>query len=298
MLPIRNAVLFPGAVAPFDVGREKSVALVEDVADLPGPVIGRDLRPARSLDRRSRRGEDLYPAGCAARVLKALKHSPGNYSSSILQALTRIRLEAVTWAARPAAKAKVRPPRRAARARGRRGRGPRDEPARHRRAGDPAHAPSCAREAAARPDRLHPGPRRPRRPRSPPTSTPPARRRPSSSRPSRSRSRILQGAPGPALTRQARDPRGARASTPQIKEEMGKNQREYVPSASSSRRSRRSPARTRATRGDPRDGLEDRIAKANLPDRGGDGRQEASSSASARCRLGLGRGVHGRAHVP
>ena len=28
VLPIRNAVLFPAAVAPFDVGREKSVALV------------------------------------------------------------------------------------------------------------------------------------------------------------------------------------------------------------------------------------------------------------------------------
>ena len=26
LLPIRNPVLFPGAVAPFDVGREKSVA--------------------------------------------------------------------------------------------------------------------------------------------------------------------------------------------------------------------------------------------------------------------------------
>ena len=39
VLPIRNAVLFPGAVAPFDVGREKSVALVEDVDNLPSPVI-------------------------------------------------------------------------------------------------------------------------------------------------------------------------------------------------------------------------------------------------------------------
>ena len=36
-LPIRNAVLFPGAVAPFDVGREKSVALVEDVDNLTEP---------------------------------------------------------------------------------------------------------------------------------------------------------------------------------------------------------------------------------------------------------------------
>src|SRR6185312_16686768 len=39
VLPIRNAVLFPGAVAPFDVGREKSVALVEDVDYLSAPVI-------------------------------------------------------------------------------------------------------------------------------------------------------------------------------------------------------------------------------------------------------------------
>src|ERR1044071_9564257 len=39
VLPIRNAVLFPGAVAPLVVGREKSVALVEDVDNFPAPVI-------------------------------------------------------------------------------------------------------------------------------------------------------------------------------------------------------------------------------------------------------------------
>jgi signal transduction histidine kinase len=39
VLPIRNAVLFPGAVAPFDVGREKSVALVEEIHDQASPVI-------------------------------------------------------------------------------------------------------------------------------------------------------------------------------------------------------------------------------------------------------------------
>ena len=44
VLPIRNAVLFPGAVAPFDVGREKSVALVEDIDNLGEPG-HRDLRP-------------------------------------------------------------------------------------------------------------------------------------------------------------------------------------------------------------------------------------------------------------
>ena len=39
VLPIRNAVLFPGAVAPFDVGRPRSVALVEDIESADQPVI-------------------------------------------------------------------------------------------------------------------------------------------------------------------------------------------------------------------------------------------------------------------
>src|SRR5260221_10274213 len=95
VLPIRNAVLFPGAVAPFDVGREKSVALVEDVQDLPTPVIAIFAQRDPSTDDPD--ADDLYPVGCAARVLKALKHSSGNYSL-ILQGLTRIRLDTLTQA--------------------------------------------------------------------------------------------------------------------------------------------------------------------------------------------------------
>src|SRR5271166_1965281 len=104
VLPIRNAVLFPGAVAPFDVGREKSVALVEDVDNLPGPVIAIFAQRDPSTDDPG--AEDLYPVGCAARVLKALKHSSGNYSL-ILQGLVRIRLESVTGNS-PYLKSKVR----------------------------------------------------------------------------------------------------------------------------------------------------------------------------------------------
>jgi ATP-dependent Lon protease len=89
VLPIRNAVLFPGAVAPFDVGREKSVALVADVHDQASPVIAIFAQRDPSTDDPA--VADLYPVGCAARVLKALKHSSGNYSL-ILQGLTRIRL--------------------------------------------------------------------------------------------------------------------------------------------------------------------------------------------------------------
>src|SRR6201995_3147236 len=104
VLPIRNAVLFPGAVAPFDVGREKSVALVEDVDNLPGPVIAIFAQRDPSTDDPG--AADLYPGGCAARVLKALKHSSGNYSL-ILQGLTRIKLDEVTKTA-PYLKAKVK----------------------------------------------------------------------------------------------------------------------------------------------------------------------------------------------
>ncbi len=93
VLPIRNAVLFPGAVAPFDVGREKSVALVEDIDNLDSPVIAIFSQRDPNVDDPS--GADLFPVGVAARVLKALKHSSGNYSL-ILQGLVRVRLEGVT----------------------------------------------------------------------------------------------------------------------------------------------------------------------------------------------------------
>src|SRR5579872_5887709 len=103
VLPIRNAVLFPGAVAPFDVGREKSVALVEDVDNLSSPVIAIFAQRDPSTDDPGK--DDLHHVGCAARVLKALKHSSGNYSL-ILQGLERIRLSEITQSA-PYLKARV-----------------------------------------------------------------------------------------------------------------------------------------------------------------------------------------------
>src|SRR5690348_17985806 len=103
VLPIRNAVLFPGAVAPFDVGREKSVALVEDVDNLATPVIAIFAQRDPSTDDPGK--DDLHHVGCAARVLKALKHSSGNYSL-ILQGLSRIRLDEITQTG-PYLKAKI-----------------------------------------------------------------------------------------------------------------------------------------------------------------------------------------------
>src|ERR1044072_7322666 len=103
VLPIRNPLLFPGAVAPFDVGREKSVALVEDIENLNQPIIAIFAPRDPSTDDPGQ--DELYPVGVAARVLKALKHSSGNYSL-ILQGLVRVRMEHVTTAA-PYLKARV-----------------------------------------------------------------------------------------------------------------------------------------------------------------------------------------------
>jgi ATP-dependent Lon protease len=93
LLPIRNHVLFPGSVAPFDVGREKSVALVEDLEGESQPTIVIFAQKDPATDDPSY--DDLYPVGVAARVLKALRHSTGNYSL-ILQGLVRVRMERVT----------------------------------------------------------------------------------------------------------------------------------------------------------------------------------------------------------
>ena len=93
LLPIRNHVLFPGSVAPFDVGREKSVALVEDLEGETQPIIVIFAQKDATLDDPGI--DDLHPVGVAARVLKALRHSTGNYSL-ILQGLVRCRMERIT----------------------------------------------------------------------------------------------------------------------------------------------------------------------------------------------------------
>ena len=86
VLPIRNAVLFPGAVAPFDVGREKSVALVEDVDNLT-VARHRHLRAARSVDRRSGQGRPApgrlrgaRPQGAQAQLGQLLAHPAGAHA--------------------------------------------------------------------------------------------------------------------------------------------------------------------------------------------------------------------------
>jgi ATP-dependent Lon protease len=91
ILPLRNSVLFPGAIIPIDVGRRKSVRLVEDAIAKERPVIGiLTQKDARTEDPGS---GDLYMVGCAARILKVIKLAKDNFSV-ILQGVSRFEVSA------------------------------------------------------------------------------------------------------------------------------------------------------------------------------------------------------------
>jgi ATP-dependent Lon protease len=89
ILPLRNSVLFPGSIIPIDVGRRKSVRLVEEAISKERPVIGiLTQRDARTEDPTE---NDMYSVGCAARILKVIKLAKDNFSV-ILQGVSRIRI--------------------------------------------------------------------------------------------------------------------------------------------------------------------------------------------------------------
>jgi ATP-dependent Lon protease len=89
ILPLRNSVLFPGSIIPIDVGRKKSVKLVEEAISKERPVIG--IVTQRDARTEEPGPADLYMVGCAARILKVIKLAKDNFSV-ILQGVSRIRL--------------------------------------------------------------------------------------------------------------------------------------------------------------------------------------------------------------
>src|SRR5437773_5290987 len=89
ILPLRNSVLFPGSIIPIDVGRKKSVKLVEEAISKERPVIG--IVTQRDARTEEPGPGDLYSVGCAARILKVIKLAKDNFSV-ILQGVSRIRI--------------------------------------------------------------------------------------------------------------------------------------------------------------------------------------------------------------
>jgi ATP-dependent Lon protease len=92
VLPLRNAVLFPAAVVPINVGRARSVRLIEELASTEVRLIA--VVTQKSPETEDPGFEDLYETGVVARIVKVIKLGASNYSV-LLQGLSRMRLDSL-----------------------------------------------------------------------------------------------------------------------------------------------------------------------------------------------------------
>jgi len=91
ILALRNAVIFPGAIYPVTIGREKSMRLIKD-AEKNGTYIG--AAPQLDVMVEEPQQEDLYPYGTVAKVVRTLEMPDGTITA-ILQAYKRFSLDRV-----------------------------------------------------------------------------------------------------------------------------------------------------------------------------------------------------------
>ncbi len=88
ILALRNAVLFPGAVFPITIGREKSVKLIKD-AERTSSFIG--TVPQIDMAVEDPKQSDLYQYGTIAKIIKTLQMPDGTITA-ILQGFARFEL--------------------------------------------------------------------------------------------------------------------------------------------------------------------------------------------------------------
>ena len=91
ILALRNAVLFPGAVFPITIGREKSIRLIED-AEQNNTFIG--AVPQNDLSVEDPHKDDLYAYGTVAKIVKTLEMPDGTITA-ILQGYKRFEVESI-----------------------------------------------------------------------------------------------------------------------------------------------------------------------------------------------------------
>ncbi len=90
VLALRNAVVFPGAIYPITIGREKSLKVVEE-AHSGNLIIG--AVPQKDPRVEDPTLKDLYEYGTACRIIKTFELPDGSMSA-VLQGLKRFRINA------------------------------------------------------------------------------------------------------------------------------------------------------------------------------------------------------------
>ncbi|MFI3269325.1 MAG: endopeptidase La [Rikenellaceae bacterium] len=86
ILTLRSSVLFPGAITPITVGRDKSIQLVREVNERGG-MLGAVLQRNGEVDNPA--PEDMYNVGTAARIIKLLE-MPNGTLTVILNGVEKI----------------------------------------------------------------------------------------------------------------------------------------------------------------------------------------------------------------
>ncbi len=89
LLPLRNSVVFPANVLPINVGRPRSLRLVEDIVGEDKAVLGIVTQKKSDID--DPRFEDLHPIGTLSRVVRVIRMERDNYSV-VVHGICRIRL--------------------------------------------------------------------------------------------------------------------------------------------------------------------------------------------------------------
>ena len=102
ILTLRSSVLFPGAITPITVGRDKSITLVRAV-NSAGGMLGAVLQRESDVDDPA--PADMYRVGTAARIIKILEMPNGNLTV-ILNGLQKIEIREYV-ATEPYLKARV-----------------------------------------------------------------------------------------------------------------------------------------------------------------------------------------------
>lgn len=78
ILTLRSSVLFPGAITPITVGRDKSIKLIKEIEE-KGMLFGAVLQRDGNIEEPDE--EDLYRVGTVARLLKVLEMPNGNLTA-------------------------------------------------------------------------------------------------------------------------------------------------------------------------------------------------------------------------
>lgn len=91
IMALRNSVLFPMSVVPVNVGRPRSVRLVEELMDQGDAVVG--VLTQRNPETIEPTFDDLYALGTLARIVKVIRLGTANYSV-VLNGIARFRVVA------------------------------------------------------------------------------------------------------------------------------------------------------------------------------------------------------------